>query len=46
MRRARLRRYASEEFPVELGAVPAGSSRLAIPSDRSDEPWELEGRWL
>jgi hypothetical protein len=39
---ARLRRYASEEFPVELGAVPAGSSRLAIPSDRSDEPWELE----
>ena len=40
--RARLRRYASEEFPVELGAVPAGSSRLAIPSDRSDEPWELE----
>ncbi len=40
--RARLRRYASGEFPVELGAVPAGASRLAIPADRSDEPWELE----
>jgi hypothetical protein len=40
--RARLRRYASEEFPVELGAVPAGSSRLAIPADGSAEPWELE----
>jgi hypothetical protein len=40
--RARLRRYASEEFPVELGAVRAGASRLEIPTDRSAEPWELE----
>jgi hypothetical protein len=40
--RARVRRYASEEFPVELGAVSAGASRLEIPTDGSDEPWELE----
>ncbi len=39
---ARLRRYASESFPVELGSVPAGAARLAIPADRSTEPWELE----
>jgi len=40
--RARLRRYASESFPVELGTLPSGASRLEIPADRSDEPWELE----
>jgi len=37
-----LRRYASESFPVELGNLPSGASRLEIPADRSNEPWELE----
>jgi len=39
----RLRRYASEAYPVELGELePGESASLAIPSDLSDEPWELE----
>ncbi len=38
----RLRRYASESFPVEIGALPEGESLLEIPTDRSSEPWELE----
>lgn len=38
--RLRLRRYASESFPVELGRRRAAS--VAIPPDRSSEPWELE----
>jgi hypothetical protein len=38
-----LRRYASEGFPVELGALEPGTAyRLEIPADRSNEPWELE----
>ena len=40
--RARLRRFASESFPVDLGALPRGAVSLAIPLDRSTQPWELE----
>jgi hypothetical protein len=37
-----LRRYASEEFPVELGELrPGHPSRLAIPADLSAQPWQL-----
>jgi hypothetical protein len=37
-----LRRYASESLPVGLGTVSAGSAEsLAVPADRSSEPWEL-----
>ncbi len=40
--RLSLRRYATEEFPVTVGAVPARrSAELRIPTDRSTEPWEL-----
>lgn len=35
-----LRRFA-ESFPVELGAVPAGSwTKVAIPADRLSRPWQ------
>lgn len=38
----RLRRYASETFPVRLGSVAAGrSATLRIVADGSSEPWEL-----
>ena len=38
----RLRRYASEEYPVDLGSVAAGSTaRLTIPRDRARRPWRL-----
>ena len=37
-----LRRYASEEFPVELGKLPADHpARLEIPSDLSPQPWQM-----
>jgi hypothetical protein len=37
-----VRRYATASFPVDLGLVPAGtSSTLAIPADRSDQPWQV-----
>ncbi len=40
-----LRRFASETFPVAAGTVRAGRvALLAIPRDRSAEPWELELR--
>ena len=39
---ASLRRYATQSFPVPLGPLPPGGQRLlAIPSDRSSEPWIL-----
>ena len=38
-----VRRYASETFPVDLGLVPAGESRLLeIPADASQEPWQIQ----
>jgi hypothetical protein len=38
----RARRYASEGFPVDLGHIEAGRRAvLAIPADRSQQPWEL-----
>ena len=37
-----LRRYASEEFPVELGKLrPGNPVRLAIPADLSQQPWQV-----
>jgi hypothetical protein len=37
-----VRRYATASFPVDLGLVAAGTSAtLQIPSDRSDQPWQL-----
>ncbi len=39
---ARLRRYAADSWPVELGSPPPGASALAVPADASAEPWELE----
>jgi hypothetical protein len=37
-----LRRYASERFPVRVGRLRgSGAATLAIPPDRSSEPWEL-----
>lgn len=37
-----LRRFAAEEFPVPLGSAPAGAtSTLAIPADKSSQPWHL-----
>lgn len=39
----RLRRYATESYPVELGQLRAGrSATLTIPADRSRRPWQLE----
>jgi len=39
-----LRRFASEEFPVELEAriEPGRSLEIPIPPDRSSVPWKLE----
>ena len=37
----RARRYASESFPVAVGAL-RGAAILDIPEDRASEPWELE----
>jgi hypothetical protein len=40
---ANLRRYASESFPVALGALPDGQPELLrIPTDRSPRSWTLE----
>jgi uncharacterized membrane protein len=36
-----LRRYASESFPVDPGAL-RGNERLVIPADRSSRPWQLQ----
>ena len=37
-----LRRYASDSFPVTLGALPPRSAELvSIPTDRSSRPWFL-----
>ncbi len=39
-----LRRYASESFPVDLGALAGGApTLLEIPRDLSSQPWSL---WL
>ena len=39
----RLRRFATESFPIELGPLTPGRVyELELPSDRSAEPWELE----
>ena len=39
----RLRRFATESFPIELGPLtPRRVYELELPSDRSGEPWELE----
>ena len=39
----RLRRYAAESYPVELGDLRPGlSATLRIPADRSPQPWQLE----
>jgi hypothetical protein len=35
-----LRRYASDSFPVDPGAL-RGDERLVIPTDRSSRPWQL-----
>jgi hypothetical protein len=37
----RLRRYATQSFPVPAGEL-SGPSVLAIPADRSDRPWQLQ----
>ena len=37
----RLRRFSSASFPVSAGSV-TGSAVLAIPSDRSSRPWQLQ----
>jgi hypothetical protein len=38
----RLRRYATERFPVKVGTVRGGiTAPLAIPPDGSDQPWQL-----
>ncbi len=38
----RLRRYASDSFPVGLGKVEAGDEvELAIPADGSDQRWQV-----
>jgi hypothetical protein len=40
---AALRRFASESFPVSLGALARGrQSLLHIPADRSPEPWAIQ----
>jgi hypothetical protein len=37
-----LRRFASSEFPLRTEAIPANSTtRLFVPSDRSQRPWRL-----
>ncbi|HSK50264.1 MAG TPA: hypothetical protein VK889_07185 [Solirubrobacterales bacterium] len=37
-----LRRFAQEEFPVQMGALPGGSlSMLEVPRDRAPQPWYL-----
>lgn len=36
-----LRRFASESFPVRVGTL-SGSASLAIPTDGSGRPWQLE----
>ncbi len=38
-----LRRYATESFPIDAGAVAGGDAvELAIPTDRSDRPWQVQ----
>lgn len=38
----RLRRFASEEYPLHTDGIPGGSTaRLFIPRDRSQRPWRL-----
>ena len=38
----RLRRFAQETLPVDLGALSSGQTdRIAIPTDRSSKPWKL-----
>ncbi|HEU4462528.1 MAG TPA: hypothetical protein VFR75_08045 [Solirubrobacterales bacterium] len=38
----KLRRFARREYPLDSGALPAGSTtRLFIPSDRLARPWQL-----
>jgi hypothetical protein len=40
----RLRRYASQTFPITGGELGGGESAvIAIPSDRSQRPWQLSG---
>ena len=40
--RIALRRYATDGFPLELGALAPGRARaLAIPGDLSAQPWQL-----
>ena len=40
--RIALRRYATDGFPLELGALAPGRARaLAIPGDLSQQPWQL-----
>jgi hypothetical protein len=37
-----LRRFATAEYPVDLGSIPGGSmTLLRIPHDRSSQPWNL-----
>lgn len=41
----RLRRFATESFPVEAGTVrPGRAAALAIPPDLAAQPWQLELR--
>jgi hypothetical protein len=36
------RRFATEEFPVDLGAIPGGSEAvLRVPRDEASRPWHL-----
>jgi hypothetical protein len=38
----KLRRFAKREYPLDSGALPAGSTtRLFIPRDRLERPWRL-----
>jgi hypothetical protein len=39
---AKLRRFARHEYPLDSGALPAGSTtRLFIPRDRIERRWRL-----
>jgi len=38
-----LRRYASDSFPLALGALPPGQpEELRVSSDRSQRPWTIQ----
>jgi hypothetical protein len=40
--RVKLRRFAGREYPLDSGAIPPGSTtRLYIPRDRVERPWQL-----